>query len=303
MAMDDLVARIKASIENRNGDPWFPELTADLTARAWESLHRDIGLTPDSYGTERVLYGCISAPRAIITSLSASPSACAPTIAIEALTQECAVKYQQKGVSLYSPDEILITTVLACIEEAFAIINQVPSLMRTVVTLVRSLHVIKPEDENHDVSFSEPHIPFSIFVSVPETRIANDALRVAEAIVHETMHLQLTLLERHSRLVSSDAGQYFSPWRGEFRTASGIVHGLYVFAVIEAFLSDVRLQSANEIQTIHYVVERCEQIRNQTAELQSFKQSQHLTDLGFIFVKRLTKTPRFTSCASGLNYL
>ena len=82
--MDDLAERIKASIENPSGELWFPELTADLTARAWDSLHREFGLTPDSYGTERVLSRNIFAPRKVITSLKTCPSNCAtaPTISI-----------------------------------------------------------------------------------------------------------------------------------------------------------------------------------------------------------------------------
>src|SRR5689334_11432412 len=51
MAMDDLAERIRASIEDPTVDPWFPELTADLAARAWQSLHREIGLSPGSYST------------------------------------------------------------------------------------------------------------------------------------------------------------------------------------------------------------------------------------------------------------
>src|SRR2546430_12326499 len=108
MAMDDLVERIEASLENGNGDFWFPELTDELTVRGWDRLHRDIGLTPDSYGTERVLSRSTSAPRRIITSLRTSPSA-DELIAIEALTQEYAVDYQEKGVSFCSPEEILNT--------------------------------------------------------------------------------------------------------------------------------------------------------------------------------------------------
>src|SRR5437016_747040 len=143
MAMDDLAERIKASIENPSGELWFPELTDDLTARAWESLHRDFGLTPDSYGTERVLSRCASAPRDIITSLNTPSSAGGSLIAIEAVQPEWAA-YSKAGVSFHSPDEILNTTILDCIEDALAIVNQVPSLMRTVGDLVRSLHVIKP---------------------------------------------------------------------------------------------------------------------------------------------------------------
>jgi hypothetical protein len=286
--MDDLDERIKASIENRNGDPWFPELTADLTARAWNSLHRDIGLRPNSYGTERVLSRCISAPHEVITSLRTCPSMCAaaPTISIEALTQECAVQYEKQGATFYTPDEILHTTILSCIEDALATINQVPSLMRTVAVLVRSVHLIKPEDADQDVSFSDPGIPFSIFVSVPEERMANDALRVAEAIVHEAMHLQLTLIEFVDCLVKSAEGQYFSPWRRERRRAGSVLHGLYVFYVIHHFLGRLALVGSCPQNWLRHITLRQQEIGLQLDEIRSFQNCAELSEVGSILVRR-----------------
>jgi hypothetical protein len=273
-----LAERIKAAIENPNGELWFPELTADLAARAWDSLHRDIGLTADSYGTERVLSHSISAPHEIVKSLKACPStvATAPAISIEALTPECAVEYKSQGVTFYTPEEILQTTVSSCIEDAFAIVNQVPSLMRTVAVLVRSLHVIKPEDEDHDVSFSEPHVPFSIFVSVPEKRIANDALRIAEAIVHEAMHLQLTLILETGFFFGLQRGQYFQ----------GLMQALYVFSVID-LLFEMLLSAPSWRGSSRFMKERRREIGRQISDVQSFQSSQDLTHLGQCLVRKL----------------
>ena len=286
--MDDLAERIEASLANPNGDPWFPELTADLAARAWDSLHRDIGLAPESYGTERVLSRRISAPREVITSLKTCPSTCATpqAISIEALTEECAVKYQEQGISFYSPDEIVHTTVPSCVENALAIINQVPSLMRTVGTLVRSLHVIKPGDADYDVSFSEPQVPFSIFVSVPETRIANDALRVGEAIVHEAMHLQLTLIEQTVRLALRTSLRIFSPWRNEYRTVQGVLHALYVFRVVDQFLSGASILTSHPVK-LAYIQRRRDEIAQQMVKIRSFEQCSDLTETGARFAKNL----------------
>jgi hypothetical protein len=290
MAMDDLAERIEASLENQNGDLWFPELTADLAAGAWDSLHSDIGLTPDSYSTERVLSRSISAPRDIIASLKTCPStgAAAPTISIEALTQKCAVKYQEKGVSFYSPDEILHTTVLSCIEDALAIVNQVPTLMRTVAALVRSLHVIKPDDEDHDVSFSEPHVPFSIFVSVPEKRFENDALRVAEAIVHEAMHLQLTLIEETVALAVVSPKEFFSPWRGEYRTVQGVLHALFVFRVIDRLLESLSFIQSYPPGMLTHIQKRRDEIDMQIRKIRSFESCSELTSIGCCLVRKLT---------------
>jgi hypothetical protein len=291
MAMDDLVKRIQASIENRNGDPWFPELTADLADSAWDSLRSDIGLTPDSYGTERVLSRSISAPREVITSLKTCPSNCAtaPAISIEALTRKCAVKYQDQGVTFYSADEILHSTVLACTEEAFAIINHVPSLMKTVAALVRSLHVIKPDDPDHDVSFSEPHVPFSIFVSVPEKRIANDGLRVAEAIVHEAMHLQLTLIEETVALAVVSPRGFFSPWRGEYRTVQGVLHALFVFRLIDRFLESLSFLQSYRSGMLAHIHERRDEIEMQIHRIRSLESCSELTRAGGCLVRKLIR--------------
>jgi hypothetical protein len=285
--MDDLVKRIQASLENQNNEPWFPELTSDLAAWAWDRLRRDIGLVPDTYGTERVVSHNISARREIIKSLTTTQCiGSAPAISIEALSEECAVKYQKKGISFYTPDEILNTTVLACIEDSLLIFNEVPSLMSTVAALVRSLHVIKPEHADYDVSFSEPDVPLSIFVSVPRKPTTNDAVRVAEAILHEAMHLQLTLIECVSPLVNSTAPNYFSPWRGEHRTAGGILHGLYVFYVIHCFLDRlVSIGSCTE-HWLQYVRLRQREIAIQLDEIRYLPDCPGWTAVGLILVRR-----------------
>jgi len=68
MTISSFEERIRASLVDPRVDPWFPELTDELTTLAWENLRRDIGLTPDNYATARVLSRNISAPREIITS-------------------------------------------------------------------------------------------------------------------------------------------------------------------------------------------------------------------------------------------
>jgi hypothetical protein len=284
--MNDLSERIRALLEGSSGEPWFPKLTSELTAREWDRLRRDIALSQGTYGTERVFCRSVSAPRNIITYLKAFPSIGGEevTIAAEALSEGSVYLYRKAGVCFYSSEEVLNTTVLACIKEALLIVNEVPSLLRTVASLVRSLHVIRPANSDYDTSFSEPQVPFSIFVSVPQRRIENDALRVAEAIVHEAMHLQLTLIERHVELVKGDGKKckkYFSPWRREFRTTGGILHGLYVFCVVSQFLgrTQFRLQD--------YVIGRRTEIRKQVVSLREFWTSEDLTKIGADFGRRL----------------
>jgi HEXXH motif-containing protein len=49
------------------------------------------------------------------------------------------------------------------------------------------------------------------------------------------MHLHLTALEQSLPLVKTQ-GVLFSPWRKEARSTGGVLHGLYVFSCIRAFL-------------------------------------------------------------------
>lgn len=184
------------------------------------------------------------------------------------------------------PPAEIHTTVLACVEEALTIINQVPSLMRTVAVLVRSLHLIKPEDEDHDVSFSEPHVPFSIFVSVPNRRRPDDRWRIAEAVVHEAMHLQLTLIEQVIPLVKTTQGKFFSPWRGTYRPVQGVLHGVYVFRVVDSFLAQLSPLGISS----RYVKERRDAIDKQILDVQSLQDSPDLTKVGNLLIRRLIHT-------------
>jgi len=291
--MDDLAKRIRSAIENPNSDPWWPGLTDELAATEWDRLRREIGLIPDTYGTNRLLGRNNSARRDIIKSLKAPPLSVMPTIALEALSSEWVRHYKKVGVRFYTPREILNSRVLTCLEEAILIVNQVPSLMRTVASLVRSVHVIKPEDKDHDVSFSEPNVPFSIFVSVPEKRLANDALRVAEAIVHEAMHLQLTIIEHVVPVTVSLSKKYYSPWRRELRDARGIIHALYVFTVIDQFLAQISSNMSQRLSAEH-IRRRRGEINMQITNTESFQTSSELTFLGAQLVQSLIYSSRFS---------
>ena len=62
------------------------------------------------------------------------------------------------------------------------------------------------------------------------------------------MHLQLTLIEGAVPMVAGTGDTLHSPWQGRMRPVQGILHGLYVFRVIQDFhralLEDGRLMEA-----------------------------------------------------------
>jgi HEXXH motif-containing protein len=289
VAMLDLANRIKSVLGNPYAVLWLPELTDELARVGWDALGRDINLTINNYGTARVLSVNTCAPQNIIAHLPTFPGAegVKSSICVEALPTDLTRQYCEAGVSFYIPDEITDTKVLSCLEDAINILNRVPTLMPTVATLVRVVHLIKPEDDDYDVSFSEPHIPFSIFISVPKKRVAIDALRVAEAILHEAMHLQLTLIELIVPLVNSTNGRYFSPWRREYRTAQGVIHALYVFQVIAQFLGRVLLTYKCPAEWGAYIQKRRGEISRQICEIEHFQDCSELTATGTRFVHKL----------------
>jgi HEXXH motif-containing protein len=123
----------------------------------------------------------------------------------------------------------------ARLQEAAEVLDNVNTLADAVGCLARSIHLLKaPRD--HDISHSTPDLPFSVFVSIPEPTERDASLRVAESLIHESMHLQLTLLDIVEPLVGTSGTCGYSPWKQEIRPVEGLLHGIYVFAVIHQAL-------------------------------------------------------------------
>lgn len=289
MVMPDLAERLRRALADADSPPWLPELTEDLVSSGWRALYRKCGLSPGSYSTERVIAGNINAPLNSVAFLvtHSSNGDANESIQINLLDKSYAKPYEDSGVRFYTEGEIRSGSVVSCVKDALEVLARVPTLAATVVSLVRSLHLIKPEHDDYDVSFSEPDVPFSIFVSVPQGNSPTNTLRVAEAIVHEAMHLQLTLIERIVPLVSSTGGEYFSPWRGGFRNAQGVLHGLYVFSVIDRFLNALRALPLKGTASVGYIGGRRSEIHTQIRLINSFQEAEDLTEVGRMFIRRL----------------
>ena len=120
-------------------------------------------------------------------------------------------------------------------EQAAGLIAQVPDLHHVVEAMVRHVHPLEALP-GYDVSHSEPRWRTTIFVSVPERRDIVGALRLAESIVHEGMHLLLTDWESAGAFVADTEITMHSPWKGTARPAQGVLHGTFVFVCIVAFL-------------------------------------------------------------------
>lgn len=290
----DLEEKVIAALIDPDSELWFPNLTDDLAQTGWRKLKDGIGLDRSNYGTARVLLkdpGAVCKATSLILFNNSEDQRCA-AIFIEALPGIIARHYKNCGVNFYDPAQIspngtVKSEILNCLCLAFDIIKQVPSLSQTVINLVRSIHLIKPESDEYDVSFSEPHIPFSIFVSIPSKNSEINALRVAEAIIHETMHLQLTLIEKVLQLISSTESLYYSPWKEEYRTPQGILHALYVFRVIQDFFISYLATPNLSNSVINHIQNRLSEIKEQIKSVGSFKECEYLTEIAAELVKRL----------------
>lgn len=277
-----LADRVRTALRDTSGPLWFPGLTKGLVAAAWRKLDRDLGLTPASYGTARVLRGDPTAARQVVAAV-AVPSVDATTcegIPIELLPDDLARRFADPELRFFSAGEIVKEGVRAVLQEALEVLGRVPTMLPTICSLVRALHLVDTQDDEIDVSFSDPGIPFSAFISVPGPGAVADALRVAEALLHEAMHLQLTLVEQVVPLVIPTQGTYFSPWRGEYRSAQGVLHALYVFQVIDAFFGASSAAGAALAPFEHYARDRRREIASQVSEIQDFCDCADLTEDG-----------------------
>ncbi len=285
----DLVNRIRSALRNKSERPWIPMLTAELADTAWRKLGSDLNLSRVSYGTARVMRRNSAEPLRVAATFDSSclDGKRADGIRVELLPEDLARRCAGPEVRFYEAAEILDPCVSSSVEEALEILGAVPTLLPTVCSLVRSLHLLNPDDDEVDISFSQPWLPFSAFVSVPGPGSVNGALRVAEALLHEAMHLQLTLVEAVVPLVVPSGKTYFSPWRNEYRTAQGVVHALYVFKVIDAFLAGTSFKEPSLTKSHRFAKERRMTIANQMQEIHDFRGCSDLTPDGAALVDRL----------------
>lgn len=243
--MTSLAVTIADVIADETGPLWWPVLTGPLVAyyrpaRTDYSTSRQLGLQEDAS-----------------TFVEVTGLQCARA-RVELLRPPAISQFSAKGLDLCSTEELADGKCFKVISSALGMINEVQTLGGCVHSLVRSLHVLRAQNSSVDVSFSEPALPYSIFVSVPNTHSDQIAMRVAESIVHEAMHLLLSLVERSVPLVATHEKHHYSPWRNQLREAGGLLHGLYVFRVIFDWLGFFR-----EASVAAYAHHRRAQIREQ----------------------------------------
>ncbi len=289
VCIDDIGARVRAALQDRSEAAWLPGVVEPLALFAWKQLESETGLTHSSYGTERLVRKNLKEARRVValcsTGSNGEASAGTGAIPVEILSHDVACQVAGPGIQFVNAERV-VDTIAHQLEEALSVLDLVPTIWPTVRTLVRSLHLINPGVDDTDVSFSDPALPFSVFVSIPLTWSDTAALRVAEAILHEAMHLQLTLVERVVPLVLPRRKEYYSPWRDEHRNSEGILQALFVFRAIRSFLNALPPKQQPG-PAIAYVADRVAEIDCQIGQAQGFLGCDELTPDGAAFVARL----------------
>jgi HEXXH motif-containing protein len=203
----------------------------------------------------------------------------------ESPTRELVGLYSAAGIEFAAcPDP---SEFLPCFEKAAAILARVPGIEDMIAALWRSTHLIHSAGPSYDASHSDPELPFSIFVSISPAE-CYAALRLAESILHECLHLQLTLIEREVPLVEDDSWTSFSPWQQRVRPLSGLLHGTYVFASIRAFWAEQLTAPLND-ETSSYAKRRVEEIGEELDSLDACFGNEGLTPEGRRFALYLGK--------------
>lgn len=234
------------------------------------------------YSSAKWLLGC-EQPGVSSTAIART------AIKVEELGELGRARYSPLG--LHCLDRAPTQDELDLLGKAFAFLDVGDGLYEAIFALVRRIHLLVGSGPGYDVSHSDPDLPFSIFLSLPlgETQAA---LRAAESVLHEAMHLQLSLLDATTPIVSDARATGFSPWQRRQRPILGLVHGLYVFRAIDDWL--VRISSAHpengDVRS--YVERRRSEIANEVAAVAELRLAGSLTIAGQQLVSRLLTLPQ-----------
>jgi hypothetical protein len=235
------------------GPLWFPGL-ADVLVRDFEAEWGLGRLGQARYGTERWLAGSSESPLFELGSFRLGRSC----TLVERLTGSTAAQFETLTFV-----NVLSKFDLETLQNGADALSFVNGLAESVGLLVKVLHTLKAPVE-YDISHSQPDLPFSAFISVPQPAERSASIRVAESLLHESMHLQLTLIDLIEPLALDSGRLGYSPWKRESRPIIGLLHGLYVFAVIHEVLGTLMGQSD---QWRSYCEDRRRTIRGEVVSL------------------------------------
>jgi hypothetical protein len=175
------------------------------------------------------------------------------------------------------PEDQLLSDAAPQINSALDLLNDNPLIQSFMGWILKSIVVIKAEHPEIDVSYSHPAIPFSIFVSVCDNPTLKNTFRVTESILHESMHLYLTLIEGVIPVIQQGTTEtFFSPWRDENRPVRGVLHGLFVFKAVLDFYREIQ-NDFTDADIVKFIDNRIFSISGELNQIMGFQNSLGLT--------------------------
>ena len=198
---------------------------------------------------------------------------------VELLPGTVAEKWRDLDLQFATETDMIDIGFLAILVKSLDLIRVVRPLLGTVAGVCRSSHVLLAPGKDTDVSFSDPCLPFSVFVSCPLAEERDRVERLAESLVHEALHLQLSLVESVEQLVTDvpDEKLVVSPWKGEGRNVRGLLHAVYVFGNLRYFWKSIM---SNAPDSSSFARSRVETIKTDLARAVHLVESKSLTAAG-----------------------
>ncbi len=287
MVENNLAALVRKAIRSPSST-WFPGLAAPLADRRKDRLLVECGLVRGSYGLERFLTRDPTLPS---RQLAVIPIEFGVSGMVLEDAASATMHYETLGLSFHELGELNLAAITEKLYCALKLLSLSPGCAAAVSALTWTLIPLLPPSHEYDISHSDPNVPFTIFVSLTDAPQRHAALRLAEAVLHETMHLQLSLIEEIEPLVASEYATLYSPWKGEQRPIAGVLHGVYVFRAIDDFLEILQQGTLSESERA-YVAERRRDIAGELKEAAEIAQSVKLTEYGRILARRLLAVSR-----------
>lgn len=250
---------LRTHLEDESAPLWWPGL-AEIVATAAESC-----------STTQALTVGLQCPRweGVVRS-SRRPDI---WTTVEVLTSPLERRFEVPGARFLTGDEVSQVGVRSTLADALDELTLVPGMAEMVGHLVRRVHLLRAKDPDYDVNFSDPALPFSVFVSILAVPPEGYRWRLAEALLHEAGHLQLSLVERFIPLVKEGSTTFYAPWRRKQRPLRGVLHGLYVFGLIAEWMTRSGAPAGR-------VQRRVTEIRADASQLCEFPETEGLTASG-----------------------
>ena len=241
-----------------------------------------------SYSTSRFLDGSNpNIPHTIEFSAPAVDSA----VNVEWLPPALGARWGSVGLQFASEADLSDMDGRKTLASALDFIGMDHPLMGTVAALCRSLHVLIASGRDFDVSYSDPSLPLSVFVSCPFTGgTKSGRTSGGECRARSTALAAFPGGESSSRWSLMVRTTNLSSLRGrmEWRTVRGLVHAVYVFGNLRCFWKGV---ASNRPESAPFAQARIRTIDTEMAGAAHLVRNRSLTAAGLRLATSILSSP------------